>query len=714
VTTALFQRPPVAQQEPETQWMYRVDFIPRSSDTFTVRYIHDRTSFTPYLALNTSGLPGFDAQEGGPTELGQGTWTHVFTSNLINEFRASEVRLSTQFAPTPQTLANPLAKNYNVALTGSGLPTLGVSQNMPQGRIQELYQFQDAVGWTKGRESIRVGADIGRDHETDLIAQNALGALNFAGGTTASLNNFVSNTLGTGGTITKTFGPTRVDPHLWKVAGFAQDDIKLSSELTINVGLRYDYDTNPENSLPYPAVDLSNPYGPINTVIPVKADKNNFGPRFGFAFNPHEGIFADGKTVIHGGIGVFYDLFFTNMLGTAAQSSPVAPSITLTSTATIPINNPAAQLAMATSTLTPQSSVISVASNLVNPITYQYNLGVEREVPGQIKVTVNYVGTRGEKLFANQQLNQFYNGARLNSTRGAITARDNGGDSSYNSGQVEVSRRFGKGLAFRAVYTYSKALDDESDVFALFSNPNTSYQANLGRIAQDWGNSAWDRRHVASFEYVYAPPGFHSGNVAAKALLEVFTRHFLISGTTQLSSGPYSDIQILGVDTNNDLNTVNDRPIVGNRSKPIASAAIDGYYLASFGIPGGTPGVYYDMAALNDANTDLVVDNPSQVHFLIPHGVQYTTQEVGRDSFENPGQSLWNMGIEKDVPAHFTSRLEGARFVFKVECQNIGNHNNVSILDTNLLDVGTVSFLNKANARESTSRNYRGWLKFEF
>ena len=197
VTMARFQRPPVPQSQPETQWMYRVDFIPWMKDTFALRYMHDRLTNTPDLPLNTSGLPGFDGLVGGPTELGQGTWTHVFTPNLLNEFRASEVRLNIQFAATAETLANPLAKNFNVALTGSGLPTLGVSQNIPQGRIQELYLFQDAVSWIKGRQSLRVGADIGRDHETDLIAQNALGILNFAGGTTASLNNFVNNTLGT-------------------------------------------------------------------------------------------------------------------------------------------------------------------------------------------------------------------------------------------------------------------------------------------------------------------------------------------------------------------------------------------------------------------------------------------------------------------------------------------------------------------------------------
>jgi len=714
VTMAQFQRPPVAQQEPDTQWMYRLDFIPRPSDTFTFRYLHDRETGTPDLALNTSGLPGFDDQVGGPTELGQGTWTHVLTPNLINELRIGEVRLNTQFSPTPQTLANPLAKNYNITLAGSGIKELGANQSVPQGRLQELYQFQDAVGWTRGRHSLRVGADVGRDHETDLVSQNTLGLLMFAaGGGSSSLDNLISNKLGIGGSLMKTFGPTRVDPHLWKLAFFAEDDIKLSPEFTLNLGVRYDYDTNPENALPYPAVSLSNPFAPINTVVPVAADRNNLAPRIGFAFNPHEGLFADGKTVFHGGFGVFYDTDFTNLLINAAQSSPDAPTTTLNSTTSAPIVNPAAALAAATAALTPASSVTSMASNLVNPITYQYNLGIERELPAQIKLTVNYVGARGEKLFASQQLNQFYNNARINPSRGTINVRDNGGDSNYNSGQVEVSRRFTHGLFFRAAYAYSKDLDDASEVYPIFSNSNISYQANLGSIAQDYGNSAWDRRHVASFEYVYAPPGFRSSSILADGLLEAFTRHFSLSGTTQFASGPYTDVQIDGIDTNGDQNPFNDRPLIGNPNKPFNSAAIDGALLKiNYGLP-TTSGVFYDMAAVNDANTDLVVDSPSQVHYIIPYGAQYTTQEVGRDSFENPGQSLWTMALQKSIPARFP-HLENSSFVLRVECQNIANHNNVSVLDTNLLDLGSTPYLNKSNAREGTSRSFRLWGKFVF
>jgi outer membrane receptor protein involved in Fe transport len=707
VSTGFFQRPPVSQQQPDTQWMYRIDFIPGLKDTFTFRYLHDRESFTPDLGLNTSGLPGFDGQVGGPTELAEGTWTHVFTSHLLNEFRVSEVRLSDIFSPTAETLANPLAKNPNVALAGSGINTLGVSQNIPQGRAQQLYQFQDTVGYSIGRQSFRIGADVGRDHETDLVAQNALGTYTFAaGGSASSLDSFLKNQLGTGGTITRTFGPTRVDPHLWKLAGFVQDDVRLSSELTINLGLRYDYDTNPVDGLPYPSVDVSNPYQSITTVVPVHADKNNIAPRLGFAYNPHEGLFSDGKTVFHGGFGIFYDVDFTNILVNSVQSSPIAPTGLITGTAANPMTGAIGLLSTITPVLTPTSSVLSVANNMVNPLTYQYNLGFERELPAQIKIGVNYVGALGRKLFATQQLNPFSNGVRLDPARGAITVRNNGADSSYNSLQVEVSRDFTHGISFRASYAYSKNLDDASEVFSTFSNPNTTYGANLQRLAQEWSNSSFDRRHVASFEYIYAPAGFHSTNFAANLLLEAFTRHFIISGTTQFSSGPYSSFQIAGLDTNNDLNPYNDRPLVGNPHASIKTVGIDGSYI------GATPGVYYDLAANNATNAI----NPvlaDQVRFLIPHGSQYTTQEVGRNSFENPGQAFWNAALEKDIPVHFR-HFEHGQFVLRAEGQNIGNHNNVSVLNTNLLDVGTTSYLNKSAARENTAQSYRLWAKFNF
>jgi hypothetical protein len=71
------------------------------------------------------------------------------------------------------------------------------------------------------------------------------------------------------------------------------------------------------------------------------------------------------------------------------------------------------------------------------------------------------------------------------------------------------------------------------------------------------------------------------------------------------------------------------------------------------------------------------------------------------------------MSLEKDIPAAFW-RFDKGQFELRVDCQNVGNHNNVSVLDTSLLDVGTPAFLNKSNAREGTDQSFRGWIKFAF
>jgi outer membrane receptor protein involved in Fe transport len=708
ITTSLFERPPVPQQQPETQWLYRIDFIPRAQDTFSFRYLHDRANFDPDLSLNTSGLPGFDGEVGGPAEVGQGTWTHVFSPRMLNELRVSETRVSFLFQATPETLANPLSQNYNITFSGQGFggdaTPLGISQNIPQGDDEELYQAQDTVTWTRGRHTLRFGADVGRQIEKELVAQNALGGLIFtAGGAASALDNFLDNYLGASGSAGITFGPTRIDPHTWKTAFFIQDDLKLFPDLTINVGIRYDYLTSPENSLQYPAIDLNNPFAPINTVVKVKNDANNFGPRIGFAWNPHSGFLRDGKTVFHGGVGAFYDTDFTNIATNGAQASPNAPTGLLQSTTGRGLPNATSLIPTIPDALDPMSAVQSVASNMVNPLTWQWNFGLERQLPAQLKLTVNYVGNHATKLYANQQLNYFINGSRIDPTRNAINIRSNRADSEYNSLQTEVSRQFSKGLFFRVAYTYGKDLDDASDVFGTFAAP-TSFSANLAPdgLGQDWGPSVWDRRHYVSFTYAWTPAGFHSSNAAADAMYSIFTRHFTISGTTQLQSGPYTTFNISGIDMNGDGSSANDRPLIGNPHMPIDTAGFDGSY---FG-PGFTPGVYYD--AVTGAPT-----TPSAEHWLVPNGPEFLRQEVGRNSYENPGTQYWNIAAEKAVPTTFL-HLDRGMLVFRVEAQNFTNHNNVGPLDINLLHIGTPSYLNKQNAIEPTLRHLLVWAKFQF
>ncbi len=710
LTTALFQRPSVPQTNTQTDWTTRIDWTPREKDSVAFRYIHGRGFLTPDFG-NNSSLVGFDSQQGGPTELGAGFWTHVFNPTLLNEFRVSELRIRFLFSFTPQTIQNPLSKSPTIAFGGNSLPNLGPNQNFPQGRGEDYYQFQDTVGYTHGRHSIRAGVDIGRQLETETISQNALGTLSYAasGSFGSSIGEFLSNNLGKSGSATKTFGSTRADPHSWRTGIFAQDDIKVTPSLTANLGVRYDYFTNPENSLPYPGMDPANPFAAISTVYPIKNDTNNVAPRLGFAYVPHDGFFADGKTVIRGGFGVFFDTDFSNIVVNSAQSAPNAVAATLTSTAVNGLGNSNGLLGTITPVLNPQSSVQSVVNTLVNPYTYQYNLTVERQLIGNYKLAIGYVGTRGVKLFTNRQYNYFIPGtnSRLSTNRGVINSRGNFGTSEYNSLQAELSHSYSHEISFRAAYTYGKDLDNASEIFTTFASP-TSYQADLSSqgMRQEWGNSAWDHRHYIAASYTYAPVGLRADNRLADAAYGVLTRHWAISGIERFQSGPYSTFAVNGFDTNGDGSTTNDRPIVSNASAPLITGAVDGAFI------GGRAGSYYDLVAYNASKARNLVD-PATVHFLIPNGQQFLPRVIGRNSFLNPGTQSHDLAVEKGVGLSYL-HLERGLLTLRAEAQNVGNHNNVNPVGTNIVTLGSASAFNYTVARTGTGRVVYLWAKVTF
>ena len=727
ISTGLFQRPNTPEQSTDTQFNVRVDYTPSTIDTVSVRYIHDRGFTAPDFANNPS-LPGFDSQQGGFSELAQVAETHVFGPRVLNEFRVSETRLNFLFAFTAQTLANPLATTPTISFGGTStmFPALGPNQNFPQGRGEDLYQLQDTVGVNVGHQSLRIGFDIGRQIEQEFVSQNALGTLAYAaaGSYGSAIGEFINNYLGTSGTATKTFGPTRVDPHDWRSGAFAQDDIKLTPELTLNLGVRYDYLTDPENSVAFPALNPNTVLtDPINAYYKVNNDTNNISPRAGFAFAPHSGIFADGKTVFHTGFGIYFDSAFSNIVVNAAQSSPNAVAGNLQSNATDGLASSNTLIGTISPVLNPMSAVTSVVNNLVNPYTYQYNFGIERELPYNLKLTTNYVGSRSVKLFANRQYNylQPTNGiaatTRFNPTRNNIIARGNFATSEYNSLQAELTRAFTRGFTFRAAYTYGKDLDNASEIFNTFNSP-TSYSADLsaGGLRQDWGNSAWDHRNNLTVSYVWAPKGYTAENALTNGLLGVLTRHWTASGVERFQSGPYSTLNVSGFDTNGDGSTANDRPIVSNPSAPFGTVGIDTTLLATKALPGvqGTyyNGTLYNGPLVNGQKVRQLVD-PSQVHFLVQRGQNFLPQEVGRDSYLQPGYQQHDLALEKGIGLSYL-KFDRGTLTLRAEANDIGNHNNVAPLNVNVSLFGASSQLNPVISRTLSSRSLVLWALVKF
>ena len=295
-------------------------------------------------------------------------------------------------------------------------------------------------------------------------------------------------------------------------------------------------------------------------------------------------------------------------------------------------------------------------------------------------------------------------GKRVNPNRGAINLRGNYADSNYNGLEITGTHRFRHGLLVNTNYTFSKDLDDGSEIFTIAGSSPTSYSANLapGGRRQDYGNSAYDHRQFFSISYVYLVPGLHSANHFADLAENLLTRHWTVSGVTQLQSGAYATFNTSGYDLNGDGSAFNDRPVVVNKSASPQLVGIDGHFVK------GTPGVYYDMAA-NNASGALNPVSLNQVHFLVPYfpNNAFLTQEIGRNSFQLPGTTTNNVSLEKG----FDFRERGT-LILRAEAQNVANHDDSGVGDTSVTDAGA-GFLTPARL-STNNRNLVLWAKFEF
>ena len=685
------QRVAPPQQNPDTQWTYRIDFVPRSSDTISARYIHDRQSLSPDFFNFPMSLPGLDTQQGGPAENFGVTWTHTLSANAVNEFRASEGRFDFQFAPTAQTLKNPLFNlptvNSISGLNANFFPLLGVNSALPQGRGHTTYQFQDAYSLVKGRQTFKVGGDVARIIVRDEVPFNSRGTLTFgSGGGFSGLGNFIDNFTGTSSGAALTFGNPTIRPKVFQEGFYFQDTIHAKSNLTVDLGLRYEFDNNPANVLPYPGINIkaepSNTFPP--TPVRVKEDGNNFGPRVGIAYTPHfwTGIFGQDRTVLRAGYGVFYDTLFTNITDNEAAASPNAVSGTLLGASGRGLANATGLIGQVSPNLSPRASVSSIDSNLKNPVTHQWNANLERELPLSMVFTAAYVGNRGERLFANDELNPGINGVRLNPARGPITVRDNSGDSIYHGLDLKLDRRFRNGILVRGAYTYSKLIDDVSEVFTLFG-ASTSFPQNelvsSGNRGLDRGLSAYDRRHRFALTYVWDIRGWNNSSNFLTSGISFLTRGWEIAGTSSFQTGAPATINI-GFDQNCDLRSTKDRPSLGNPSAPFTSFGVDGKFV------GGTPGTLYDGQTLAGPSGALVPVTADQVHFLVIPGLG----NVGRNTFVQPGSINNNMAFSRrfHIPGKESQQLE-----FRSEFYNIFNHPNEGLGDSVSNTAGTDTVL---------------------
>lgn len=643
----------------------KVDVNLKASDKLQMRYIHSPQS-TPYDTQNfPNQLPGFDTEQSGTVDNAGLTETHIFSSTLLNELRLSWSRIGFNFALRPETQTNPLAQIPAISIagiTGYGIP----AGSVPQGRFQNTYQLQDAVSWTRGKHFIKAGVDIADIRIRDQIPFNYLGSIAYSDSIAAgyrSLGNYLDDF---GGSSTNSganiqFGNPVARPEIWSQNYYVQDTWKMMPNLSMDFGVRYEYNGTPFNYLGYPGFNSDNPACfPCN--VRQQPDKNNIAPRIGFNYSP----VAGGKTVISGGFGLFYDHIFSNIIDDIQGSAPNAATKLVLNNNKSPrgtANWSGVLDRIANKNPLPTDTSNVIAAHLLDPENYQWNLRVQQELPADFVLSVAYVGNRGVHQYATTEFNpQVSGGPRLFPTRGRIIRQDNTNDSMYHAGQVNLEHKMRHGLTVRAAYTYSKSLDTGSEVFT--SNNWSTYAERQypNPRGLEWGPSAFDNRHVFSLTYLYNPPVWHSDGATRFAAAAV--NHWTISGITSIYSGSPINVETSDIYDWNGDGIGNDRPMLANPKAPLASYAV---HAGDF-FDGASEGEYCDGAYAFNTSDPCHPVSLDQVHWVL---APYLTQgnDIRRNSLYAPYNQQWDMSVQRGFHLGEHQVVD-----FRAESFNIFNH----------------------------------------
>ena len=554
-------------------------------------------------------------------------WT--INSRLVNDLRV-------QYSFFSLATLNPCTACPTDITIGDllGGVTVGPGDNTFQ--KQNSYQIADTFSWSRGKHTLKFGGQYNHFIYPQFFLPRSNGD-NQYGTANAFINDILPDSPGRTlrGAGTGSFLGTQSAFY-----GFAQDDFKLSPRLTLNLGVRYEYWTNPVGSSTQALNAISNEPGVITFGNP-KTDKNNVAPRIGFAYDPR----GNGKTAIRGGFGIAYDVKFQNFASITlppqlqSELNPVS-ACTLSpapSWCSTPNNAgflaggglPSAYIPPADQK-TARALTTSYIDDTVMPKILTWSLGVQREVSRNTTVEVRYLGTRGLSLpvqFRRNHISAFdagiaplptffqqsdvptswtastptdtpFNGFNSNiyasftctnssvacPFKGNITADPPMGSSIYHAGSVNFTQRARHGLTFNANYTYAHTIDNSTnEFFTSLLNPRRSQDTN--RLGEDRANSDLDVRHKFALSLTYQVPDVKSDNRFVRTVVNGFSIGSIYLAQTgqpvTLQSGN------AGIDSNGNGDTAGDRASVN----PFASGVAGSDVFAVCELPGGAVGM---------------------------------------------------------------------------------------------------------------------------
>ena len=594
------------------------------------------------------------------------SYTRIVGSSLVNELRAGH-------AYNNNPIAGPLSGSeivqslglvglapslpavsgiLKIAFPGTGLQPLSQVDWRNPGFLNRSNQIQDQITWLRGTHSLKAGTDIRRVDWEELNANaNLFGNLSFNGqatavpGVAASGHPYADFLLGVPNTAQRAFAPVPALRSRWTYDFFVQDDWKVSRDLTINLGLRYDihpgwFEQNNRLAM----FDVSSgkiavadggldkvspliPAGYVDIVaastlgLPsrtiVNTDRNNLSPRVGFAYRP----FGGASTVIRGGYGLYFDMMPIDLQASASPfvfqettfTNPAVPTVVL------PVVFPAAGTSGPATIALPRA----VNPNLQLPYSHQWNATIEHE-RWRTGFRLSYVATLGREMWYTRDINAPEPDGRLYVEKPRPFPRypdiayvDNGATHDYHAVTIEAERRLSRGLFFQLAYTRARDLGTDSGTI---ENPFD--------LARERGGDLTTPAHRFTSAAIYELP-FGRGRTwmtSAPALVDLALGGWQLSVVSYVQSGGYLTPTISMPDpTGTRFTTTATRPTVTLRPDQIGDPALDDPTVAR----------WFDRGA-----------------YAAPPIGRFGT--AARGSITGPALNLWHFGVHKKV------RLTGA------------------------------------------------------
>lgn len=658
-----------------------IDYNISDKDQLRGRYVYNKTTGIDVFAA----LPVFYGPEPILNNMVSLSEFHNFSPTMENELRVSYTRHNQQIPPGNESFPG-LSVFPNLTIDELGSLQIGPDPNSPSGDIQNLFQTQESVTKTWGRHTFKAGYDFSDLVLSSYFVQRVRGDYEYS-----SLQQFLTD-LSPDVFGERTFGATTGVPEgFLQHAAYFNDDFRVRSNLTLNLGLRYEYVTVPVGSRAQQYSAIADLPGNIQFNSP-KSSTNDWSPRIGFAYSPG----TSGKWAIRGGVGRSFDLPYANLSSNASPAYyQVTEDVNLHNiTPNFLGGGGLTYVPPATQTVAQARAALS---NYVwdqnRPYAINGTIGVQRLLGKDYTLEARYVYTKGVHLYVQDRLNVVsplssglsiptyltlpsaaqlaalpttlgaiesvmlpgataakpWNNLAAYGFNNAIVGFNPVGNSRYNGLALQLTKRFSQNFSGVVAYTWSHNQDDSTaTLFSTYLTPRRGQ--DFQNQAGDWSDSALDHRQRLTISPVYDWKAFQQSRWFLKNLVS----NWSLLGTYTYQTGEMATVQS-GVDSNLNNDAAGDRTIVNPAGLANVGSGVTAYNAAGQVVKPGDPGT-----------VAYVANNPNARYIVAQAGAR---ANGGRNTMQLPAINNFDLSIIKRFALTEARRLE-----FSGQFVNLFNH----------------------------------------